>query len=172
MGLRLRHTSLFLTYVLAPLCAISNFNYEQVNPRNFPAAMLLHGRLSFRKPVLPSPSSGLVHRAFPISPIIARPRESRVISSIFSPIHFAMLPLRCVILDVDIPPPSFHKHFPLYHTLHIARTCRLWLCGQRRRACGAQQTPYIAVWWCSALSKYFGIYRVLSVQLIRNPQFC
>ena len=42
MGLRLRHTSLFLTYVLAPLCAISNFNYEQVNPRNFPAAMLLH----------------------------------------------------------------------------------------------------------------------------------
>ena len=64
MGLRLRHTSLFLTYVLAPLCAISNFNYEQVNPRNFPAAMLLHGRLSFRKPVLPSPSSGLVHRAF------------------------------------------------------------------------------------------------------------
>ena len=43
MGLRLRHTSLFLTYVLAPLCAISNFNYEQVNPRNFPAAMLLHG---------------------------------------------------------------------------------------------------------------------------------
>ena len=31
MGLRLRHTSLFLTYVLAPLCAISNFNYEQVN---------------------------------------------------------------------------------------------------------------------------------------------
>ena len=68
MGLRLRHTSLFLTYVLAPLCAISNFNYEQVNPRNFPAAMLLHGRLSFRKPVLPSPSSGLVHRAFPIIP--------------------------------------------------------------------------------------------------------
>ena len=67
MGLRLRHTSLFLTYVLAPLCAISNFNYEQVNPRNFPAAMLLHGRLSFRKPVLPSPSSGLVHRAFPIN---------------------------------------------------------------------------------------------------------
>ena len=66
MGLRLRHTSLFLTYVLAPLCAISNFNYEQVNPRNFPAAMLLHVRLSFRKPVLPSPSSGLVHRAFPI----------------------------------------------------------------------------------------------------------
>ena len=66
MGLRLRHTSLFLTYVLAPLCAISNFNYEQVNPRNFPAAMLLHGRLSFRKPVLPSSSSGLVHRAFPI----------------------------------------------------------------------------------------------------------
>ena len=66
MGLRLRHTSPFLTYVLAPLCAISNFNYEQVNPRNFPAAMLLHGRLSFRKPVLPSPSSGLVHRAFPI----------------------------------------------------------------------------------------------------------
>ena len=65
MGLRLRHTSLFLTYVLAPLCAISNFNYEQVNPRNFPAAMLLHGRLSSRKPVLPSPSSGLVHRAFP-----------------------------------------------------------------------------------------------------------
>ena len=63
MGLRLRHTSLFgvfLTYVLAPLCAISNFNYEQVNPRNFPAAMLLHGRLSFRKPVLPSPSSGAV----------------------------------------------------------------------------------------------------------------
>ena len=46
MGLRLRHTSLFLTYVLAPLCAISNFNYEQVNPRNFPAAMLLHGRLT------------------------------------------------------------------------------------------------------------------------------
>ena len=67
MGLRLRHTSLFLTYVLAPLYAISNFNYEQVNPRNFPAAMLLHGRLSFRKPVLPSPSSGLVHRAFPNS---------------------------------------------------------------------------------------------------------
>ena len=67
MGLRLRHTSLFLTYVLAPLCAISNFNYEQVNPRNSPAAMLLHGRLSFRKPVLPSPSSGLVHRAFPIN---------------------------------------------------------------------------------------------------------
>ena len=66
MGLRLRHTSLFLTYVLAPLCAISNFNYEQVNPRNSPATMLLHGRLSFRKPVLPSPSSGLVHRAFPI----------------------------------------------------------------------------------------------------------
>ena len=66
MGLRLRHTSLFLTHVLAPLCAISNFNYEQVNPRNFPAAMLLHVRLSFRKPVLPSPSSGLVHRAFPI----------------------------------------------------------------------------------------------------------
>ena len=65
MGLRLRHTSLFLTYVLAPLCAISNFNYEQVNLRNFPAAMLLRGRLSFRKPVLPSPSSGLVHRAFP-----------------------------------------------------------------------------------------------------------
>ena len=65
MGLRLRHTSLFLTYVLAPLCAISNFNYEQVNPRNSPATMLLHGRLSFRKPVLPSPSSGLVHRAFP-----------------------------------------------------------------------------------------------------------
>ena len=30
MGLRLRHTSLFLTYVLAPLCAISNFNYEQL----------------------------------------------------------------------------------------------------------------------------------------------
>ena len=47
MGFRLRHTSLFLTYVLAPLCAISNFNYEQVNPRNFPAAMLLHGRLSW-----------------------------------------------------------------------------------------------------------------------------
>ena len=66
MGLRLRHTSLFLTYVLAPLCASSNFNYEQVNPRNSPATMLLHGRLSFRKPVLPSPSSGLVHRAFPI----------------------------------------------------------------------------------------------------------
>ena len=66
MGLRLRQKSLFLAYVLAPLCAISNFNYEQVNPRNFPAAMLLHGRLSFRKPVLPSPSSGLVHRAFPI----------------------------------------------------------------------------------------------------------
>ena len=66
MGLRQRHTSLFLTYVLAPLCAISNCNYEQVNPRNFPAAMLSHGRLSFRKPVLPSPSSGLVHRAFPI----------------------------------------------------------------------------------------------------------
>ena len=58
MGLRLRQKSLFLAYVLAPLCAISNFNYEQVNPRNFPAAMLLHGRLSFRKPVLPSPSSG------------------------------------------------------------------------------------------------------------------
>ena len=66
MGLCLRHASLFLTYVLAPLCAISNFNCEQVNLRNFPAAMLLHGRLSFRKPVLPSPSSGLVHRAFPI----------------------------------------------------------------------------------------------------------
>ena len=67
MGLRLRHTSLFLTYVLAPLCAISNFNYEQVNPRNFPAAMLLHGKLSFRKPVLPSPSSGFfVQRSFPI----------------------------------------------------------------------------------------------------------
>ena len=65
MGLRLRQKSLFLAYVLAPLCAISNFNYEQVNRRNFPAAMLLHGRLSFRKPVLPSPSSGLVHRAFP-----------------------------------------------------------------------------------------------------------
>ena len=48
MGLRLRHTSLFLTYVLAPLCAISNFNYEQVNPRNFPAAMLLHRPLSRR----------------------------------------------------------------------------------------------------------------------------
>ena len=71
MGLRLRYTSLFLTYVLAPLCAISNFNYEQVNPRNFPAAMLLHGRLSFRKPVLPSPSSGLVHRFcifYPLKP--------------------------------------------------------------------------------------------------------
>ena len=67
MGLRLRQKSLFLAYVLAPLCAISNFNYEQVNPRNFPATMLLHGRLSFRKPVLPSPSSGLVHRAFPIA---------------------------------------------------------------------------------------------------------
>ena len=40
MGLRLRHTSLFLTYVLAPLCAISNFNYEQVNPRNSPAPCL------------------------------------------------------------------------------------------------------------------------------------
>ena len=65
MGLRLRQKSLYLAYVLAPLCAISNFNYEQVNTRNFPAAMLLHGRLSFRKPVLPSPSSGLVHRAFP-----------------------------------------------------------------------------------------------------------
>ena len=74
MGLRLRHTSLFLTYVLAPLCAISNFNYEQVNPRNFPAAMLLHGRLSFRKPVLPSPSSGLVHRAFPIVSFLQRGR--------------------------------------------------------------------------------------------------
>ena len=56
IGLRMRHKSLFLTYVLAPLCAISNFNYEQVNPRNFPAAMLLHGKLSFRKPVLRSPS--------------------------------------------------------------------------------------------------------------------
>ena len=67
MGLHLRHTSLFLTYVLAPLCAISNFNYEQVNPRNFPAAMLLHRKLSFRKPVLRSPSSGFFfHRAFPI----------------------------------------------------------------------------------------------------------
>ena len=71
MGLRLRHKSLFLTYVLAPLCAISNFNYEQVNPRNFPAAMLLHERLNFRKTyglpeIEPSPSSGLVHRAFPI----------------------------------------------------------------------------------------------------------
>ena len=70
MGLRLRQKSLFLAYVLAPLCAISNFNYEQVNPRNFPAAMLLHGRLSFRKPVLPSPSSGLVHRAFPIVRVV------------------------------------------------------------------------------------------------------
>ena len=82
MGLRLRQKSLFLAYVLAPLCAISNFNYEQVNRRNFPAAMLLHGRLSFRKPVLPSPSSGLVHRAFPIG-TIAGPsqdagRESRL----------------------------------------------------------------------------------------------
>ena len=67
MGLRLRHTSLFLTYVLAPLCAISNFNHEQANPWNFLAAMLLHGKLSFRKPVLPSPSSGLVHRRFALA---------------------------------------------------------------------------------------------------------
>ena len=56
MGLRLRHTSLFLTYVLAPLCAISNFNYEQVAwEAQFPEARI--ARIA---------SSGLVHRAFPI----------------------------------------------------------------------------------------------------------
>ena len=66
MGLRLQHKSFFLTDVLAPLCGISNFNYEQVNPRNFPSAMLLCGKLVWRKPLLRSPSSGLVHRAFPI----------------------------------------------------------------------------------------------------------
>ena len=43
MGLRLQHKEFFLTDVLAPLCAISNFNYEQVNQRNFPSAMLLYG---------------------------------------------------------------------------------------------------------------------------------
>ena len=79
IGLRLRHKSLFLTYVLAPLCAISNFNYEQVNPRNFPAAMLLHGKLSFRKPVLRSPSSGFfVHRAFPIQTLQTRNNNKAV----------------------------------------------------------------------------------------------
>ena len=56
-----------------PVCVgerISNINYEQVNPRNFPAAMLLHGKLSFRKPVLRSPSSGFfVQRSFPIVPL-------------------------------------------------------------------------------------------------------
>ena len=36
----MQHKSFFLTDVVAPLCAISNLNYEQVNPRNFPAAML------------------------------------------------------------------------------------------------------------------------------------
>ena len=41
MGLRLRHTSLFLTYVLAPLCAISNFNYEQVNTRDHGSAAIV-----------------------------------------------------------------------------------------------------------------------------------
>ena len=82
IGLRLRHKSLFLTYVLAPLCAISNFNYEQVNPRNFPAAMLLHGKLSFRKPVLRSPSSGFfVHRAFPIDARSYSVHLGRVITS-------------------------------------------------------------------------------------------
>ncbi len=94
----------------------------------------------------------------PISLIIARSRESRVISSICSPIHFAMLPLRGVILDVGIPPRRFPSTFLcITHLIYIAR--RLWLCGQRMRACGA---PPIAVWWCSALSKYFGMYGALS----------
>ena len=66
MGLHLQHKSFFLTDVLAPLCAISNFNYEQVNQRNFPSAMLLYGKLIWWKPLLRTPSSGLVHRAFPI----------------------------------------------------------------------------------------------------------
>ena len=46
MGLRLQHISFFFTEVLAPLCAISNYNYEQVKPPNFPSAILLHGKLS------------------------------------------------------------------------------------------------------------------------------
>ena len=46
MGLRLQHISFFFPGALTPLCAISNFNYEQVKPLNFPSAMLLNGKLS------------------------------------------------------------------------------------------------------------------------------
>ena len=45
----------------------------------------------------------------------------------------------------------------------IACIRRLWLCGQRRRPCGAQQIPVpLPVWWCSALSIYFGLHGALS----------
>ena len=61
------------------------------------------------------------------------------------------------------PRPSFPMHFHLYH-FTIARTRRLRLCGQRRRACGAQQPRVdpLTVWWCSALSTYSGLYGALS----------
>ena len=41
------------------------------------------------------------------------------------------------------------------HTLPT-RTRRLWLCGQRRIACGAQQIR-VDVLWCLALSEYLGL---------------
>ena len=66
MGWRLQHKSFFLINVLVHPCVISNLNYQQVKPRNFPSSMLMNGKLSRRKPVFSSPSSGLVHRAFPI----------------------------------------------------------------------------------------------------------
>ena len=115
----------------------------------------------FRSPVRNDGPPPMQHLT-PISPIIARSRESRVISSIFSPIHFAMVPLHawCHIRR-RYSTPSFPKHFPLYHTLYIARTRRLWSCGQRRRACGAQQTTYsclvvfscVKILWCVGCSQ-------------------
>ena len=68
-----------------------------------------------------------------------------------------------VILDIMSPRPSFPMHFHLYH-FTIARTRRLRLSGQRRRACGAQQLRVdpLTVWWCSALSTYSGLYGTLS----------
>ena len=46
MSLRLQHITFLLTGVVVPLCAISNFNYEQVKPLNFPSAKLFLGKLS------------------------------------------------------------------------------------------------------------------------------
>ena len=82
----------------------------------------------------------------------------------FSIIHFAVLPLRSVILHLRIPRCRFPSTSLCKPSLTLARTRRLWLCSQTRRACGAQpiRVDPLAVWWCSALSKYYGMYGALS----------
>ena len=124
--------------------------------------MLFAVKPSFRLPSGPvrNDEQQPVHH---LAPILARSRDSRMISSTFPPIHFAMLPLRCVRLRCSRP--SFHMNFPLYHALYYSShppSLIVWPKKESlRRTTNPRRPPSFLVAF-NSVKKYFGLYGALS----------